>query len=63
MERKYLPGFGVLVPHPPGKPPEPKPPALSHRCKLPPIRKYSVNEQKGIYSDIITTFKFQVKAH
>ncbi|XP_028430624.1 dynein heavy chain 1, axonemal isoform X1 [Perca flavescens] len=59
MERKYLPGFGVLVPHPPGKPPEPKPPALSHRCKLPPIRKFSVNEQKGIYSDIITTFKFQ----
>ncbi|XP_044079595.1 dynein axonemal heavy chain 1 isoform X1 [Siniperca chuatsi] len=59
MEGKYLPGFGVLVPHPPSKPPEPKPPALSHRCKLPPIRKCSANEQKGIYSDIITTFKFQ----
>ncbi|XP_051269985.1 dynein axonemal heavy chain 1 isoform X2 [Dicentrarchus labrax] len=60
MEGKYRPGFGVLVPHHPSKPPDPKPPALSHRCKLPPIRKCSVNEHRGIYStDIITTFKFQ----
>ncbi|XP_074517159.1 dynein axonemal heavy chain 1 [Sebastes fasciatus] len=59
MERKYLPGFGVLVPHPPSKPPEPKPPTLSHWCKLPPIRKCTVNEQKGTYSDIITPSKFQ----
>nr|XP_046240546.1 dynein axonemal heavy chain 1 [Scatophagus argus] len=59
MERKYLPGFGMLVPHPPNKPPDPKPPALTHRCKLPSIRRRSLNEQKGIYSDIITTFKFQ----
>lgn len=63
MEGKVLPGFGVLVPHPPSKPPDPKPPALSHRHKLPPIRTCSVNEQRGIYSDTITTFKFQVKAH
>ncbi|XP_040015424.1 dynein heavy chain 1, axonemal [Xiphias gladius] len=59
MEGKYLPGFGVLVPHPPSKPPEPRPPTLSHRYKLPPIRKYSLNEQKGFYSDVITTSKFQ----
>ncbi|KAI4827733.1 hypothetical protein KUCAC02_031105 [Chaenocephalus aceratus] len=36
MERKYFPDFGVLVPHPPSKPPEPKPPALSHRHRLAP---------------------------
>lgn len=61
MERKYVPSFGLLVPHPPSKPPEPKPPTQSHR--LPPIRKYYMKEQKGIYSDIITTVKFQVKKH
>ncbi|GAA6221830.1 dynein heavy chain 1, axonemal-like [Lates japonicus] len=59
MEGKHLPGFGVLVPHPPRKPPELKPPALSHRHKLPPIRKFSLNEQRGVYSDIVSTFKFQ----
>ncbi|KAI3369512.1 hypothetical protein L3Q82_007723 [Scortum barcoo] len=59
MDGRFLPSFGVLVPHPPSKPPEPKPPALSQRCKLPPIRKRSVNEQRGIYSDIITTFRLQ----
>lgn len=62
MEGKTFPGFGVLVPHPPSKPPDPRPPALSHRCKHPPVRKCSVNQQRGIYSDIITPFKFQVKA-
>ena len=61
MERRNVPGFGVLVPRPPSKPPEPTPPALSHR-KLPPIRKCSAYEQKGVYSDVITTFKFQVKS-
>ena len=61
MEEKHLPGFGVLVPHPPSKPPEPKPPTLSHRYKLPSIRNCPLSEQKGFYSDIITTFKFQVK--
>ncbi|XP_067444208.1 dynein axonemal heavy chain 1 isoform X2 [Thunnus thynnus] len=58
MEGKYLPGFGVLVPHPPSKPPERKPLAASHRHKFPPIRKCCVNEQRGLYSDIITS-KFQ----
>lgn len=62
MEGKYFPGFGVPVPHPPSKPPDPKPPALSDKCKDPPKRTCPVNEQKGIYSDIITTFKLQVKA-
>ncbi|KAF3689531.1 Dynein heavy chain 1 [Channa argus] len=57
MDGKYVPTFGLLVPHPPSKPPEPKPPTRSHR--LPPIRKNSMHEQRGIYSDIITTFKFQ----
>ncbi|XP_026203417.1 dynein heavy chain 1, axonemal [Anabas testudineus] len=57
MEGKYVPSFGVLVPHPPCKPPEPKPPTLSHR--LPPIRKCYMKEQRAIYSDIITAFKFQ----
>ncbi|XP_076603478.1 dynein axonemal heavy chain 1 [Chaetodon auriga] len=59
MEGKIFPGFGVLVPHPPSKPPDPKPPALSDRCKLPPIRKCSVKQQRGIYSDLITPVKFQ----
>lgn len=63
MERNYLPGFGVLVPHPPSKPPDPKPPALSSRCKLPPIRERIENGQRGIYSDVITKFKLQVKVH
>ncbi|XP_054472107.1 dynein axonemal heavy chain 1 [Anoplopoma fimbria] len=57
MERKYLPVFGLPVPNPPSKPR-----ALSHWCKLPPIRKCSVNEQRGIYSEDITTFKFQSSA-
>ncbi|KAM4613811.1 dynein axonemal heavy chain 1 [Polymixia lowei] len=57
MAGKHLPGFGVLVPQPPpNKPPEPKTPVLSHRSKLPPIRKYPVTEQRVVvYSDIITT--------
>ncbi|AWP03287.1 putative dynein heavy chain 1 axonemal [Scophthalmus maximus] len=59
MEGKHLPGFGERVPHPPGKPPEPKPPTLSHRYKLPPIKKCFVKEQPGFYSGVITTFKFQ----
>lgn len=52
MEGKYFPGRGAPVPHPPSKPPDPKSP----------IRACPVNKQKGIYSEIITTFKFQVKA-
>ncbi|XP_071059360.1 dynein axonemal heavy chain 1-like [Pseudochaenichthys georgianus] len=59
MERQYFPDFGVLVPHPPSKPPEPKPPALSHRHRLAPVRTCFVNEQMGIYSDSITKHKFQ----
>lgn len=62
MEGKYLPGLGTLVPHPPVKPPDTKPAALRHRHKLPMIRECAVREQRGIYSDIITTFKFKVKA-
>ncbi|XP_068576471.1 dynein axonemal heavy chain 1 [Cebidichthys violaceus] len=54
MDRECFPGFGVPVPHPPGKPR-----ALSPWCKLPPIRKYIVNKQRGFYSEDITTFKFQ----
>ncbi|KAL7406937.1 hypothetical protein ABVT39_000487 [Epinephelus coioides] len=59
MERKYMPGVGARVPHPPSQPPEPRPPVLSRRCRLPPLRKCLMTEQKGIYSDIITTSKFQ----
>ncbi|XP_049894014.1 dynein axonemal heavy chain 1 [Epinephelus moara] len=59
MERKYMPGVGARVPRPPSQPPEPRPPALSRRCRLPPLRKCLMTEQKGIYSDIITTSKFQ----
>lgn len=63
MEGKHLPGFGVLVPHPPtSKPPNAKPPALSHGRRLSTIRSCSESEQKGIYSDIIAGFTFQVKA-
>ncbi|XP_030276430.1 dynein heavy chain 1, axonemal [Sparus aurata] len=59
MDRKHLPGFGVLGPHPPTKPRDAKSPALSHKFRLPPIRKCYLNEQRGIYSDTITTPKFQ----
>ncbi|KAM9362199.1 LOW QUALITY PROTEIN: dynein axonemal heavy chain 1 [Symphorus nematophorus] len=59
MERKNLPGLSALVPHPPSKPPDAKPPGLRHRCKLLPISTCSVNEQRGIYSDTFTAFKFQ----
>lgn len=62
MDRKHLPGFGVLGPHPPTKPRDAKSPSLSHKFRLPPIRKCYLNEQSGIYSDTITTPKFQVKA-
>uniref|UniRef100_UPI0037E91524 dynein axonemal heavy chain 1 n=1 Tax=Semicossyphus pulcher TaxID=241346 RepID=UPI0037E91524 len=59
MEGRNVPCFGVLVPHPPSKPPEPRPPALSHRGILHPVRKCFVNEQTGLYSDVISTFNFK----
>lgn len=61
MEGKYVPSFGILVPHPPSKSPEPKPPPL--RRRLPPIKKRYVNEQRGIYSDIVTTPSLQVNTY
>ncbi|XP_036957739.1 dynein heavy chain 1, axonemal isoform X2 [Acanthopagrus latus] len=59
MDGKHLPGFGVLGPHPPTRPRDPKSPTLSHKFRLPPIRKCYLSEQRGIYSDIISTPKFQ----
>ncbi|KAK2862487.1 hypothetical protein Q5P01_002020 [Channa striata] len=61
MDGKYVPTFGVLVPDPPREPSERKPPSLNHR--LPPIKKSPLYEQRGIYSDMITTFNFQVHRH
>ncbi|XP_013988847.1 dynein axonemal heavy chain 1 isoform X2 [Salmo salar] len=61
MEAKQVPqnhphGVGVFVPHAPSKLAEHKlPPLQSHRSKLPPVRKYPVIEQKGYYSELITT--------
>ncbi|XP_029005758.1 dynein axonemal heavy chain 1 [Betta splendens] len=55
MDGRNVPSFGLLVPHPPSKPPEPKPSPL----RLPPIRKGSLKEQRGICSDAITTAKLQ----
>lgn len=61
MESKQVPqnhphGVGVFVSHTPSKPAELKlPPLQSHRSKLPPVRKYPVTEQKGYYSELITT--------
>ena len=49
-------GFGtLLVPHPPIKPAESKLPPIQGHTKLPPIRKYPLIEQKGYYSELITT--------
>ncbi|KAJ7998998.1 hypothetical protein DPEC_G00210820 [Dallia pectoralis] len=46
----------VFVPHPHNKHAKQKvPPLQSHRIKLPPVRKYPVIEQKGYYSELITT--------
>ncbi|CAJ1051390.1 LOW QUALITY PROTEIN: dynein heavy chain 1%2C axonemal [Xyrichtys novacula] len=59
MERKNVPVFGVLVPRPPSKPPQPKPPALRHRLILPSVRKCTVNEQRGLFSEPISTLHFQ----
>ncbi|XP_062252615.1 dynein axonemal heavy chain 1 [Platichthys flesus] len=58
MEGKHLPGLGLPVPHPPTKPLESKPPTPRHRRKLPPIGKCSLIEQRGFYSEDISTFKF-----
>uniref|UniRef100_A0AAZ3Q3C2 Dynein heavy chain 1, axonemal n=1 Tax=Oncorhynchus tshawytscha TaxID=74940 RepID=A0AAZ3Q3C2_ONCTS len=61
MESKQVPqnhphGVGVFVSHTPSKPAEQKlPPLQSQRSKLPPVRKYPVIEQKGYYSELITT--------
>ncbi|XP_035245196.1 dynein heavy chain 1, axonemal isoform X1 [Anguilla anguilla] len=49
-------GWGGLVPHPPRKPVERKlTPSCSHRTKLPPIRTYPVIEEKGYYSELLST--------
>lgn len=61
MEGKFLPGFGVLVPRPPTQPPVPTIPVLTRRRKLPPIKTRTMKKHKGAYSDIVTSFKFEVK--
>ncbi|XP_030585284.1 LOW QUALITY PROTEIN: dynein heavy chain 1, axonemal-like [Archocentrus centrarchus] len=57
MDDEGFPGFGV--PHPPRNPPEPKTPTRSQRYKFLPVEKFYMTEHKGIYSDIISTLKFQ----
>ena len=54
MEKK---GFGGRVPHPPSNFPRYKPPPLSPR------RNVSAVKETGIYSEIISPFKFQVRTH
>lgn len=61
MEGKFLPGFGVLVPRPPSHPPVATIPNLTRRRKLPPIKTRTMKKHKGAYSDIVTSFKFEVK--
>ncbi|XP_022600673.1 LOW QUALITY PROTEIN: dynein heavy chain 1, axonemal-like [Seriola dumerili] len=58
MEGKTTPYFGALVPYPPSKPPEPRLPTQSHR-RLHLIRKCSLNEQEGLYSQDIISPGFQ----
>ncbi|KAF7658906.1 hypothetical protein LDENG_00006200 [Lucifuga dentata] len=63
MERNHLPGAGKLMPHPPSKPPELKPPDLRHRCKLSPVINDPVFENTAVFSEIImaaTKSKFQI---
>ncbi|KAM9856968.1 dynein axonemal heavy chain 1 [Aulostomus maculatus] len=45
------------MPHPPSKSPEPKP--LSNRRRICPVRQGFTNIQRGLYSDTITTLRFQ----
>ncbi|XP_071349900.1 dynein axonemal heavy chain 1-like [Trachinotus anak] len=60
MMKKNAHGFGAHVPHPPSKPPEPKPSNLSHRRRrLPLLRESSLNVQEGLYSEIIAPSRFQ----
>ncbi|XP_041639844.1 dynein heavy chain 1, axonemal [Cheilinus undulatus] len=56
MERKNFPCFGILVPQPPSKPPQPKPTTLKHNF---PVRQHPVKDQRGLYSDVISALSFQ----
>ncbi|KAI4880923.1 hypothetical protein NFI96_025448, partial [Prochilodus magdalenae] len=49
-------GAAVFLPHPPGevKPPEDRP-LLCHRNKLPPMGRYPTIEQRGFYSELISS--------
>lgn len=62
MERKSVVSFGPLLPHLPSKPPEPKRLTRSY-VRFPLIRKCSLIEQNGIYSDDIMMPKYQVKTY
>ncbi|XP_029991393.1 dynein heavy chain 1, axonemal [Sphaeramia orbicularis] len=53
MERKVR--LPVLIPAPPSKPTEPKPPAVSHRKKYISSKKYPLYEEEGLYSEVIST--------
>ncbi|KAI1890876.1 hypothetical protein AGOR_G00158120 [Albula goreensis] len=47
---------GGLQPHPPSKPADHKPTLTSsHRTKFPPIRSYPIIEEKGYYSELLST--------
>ncbi|XP_042561680.1 dynein axonemal heavy chain 1-like isoform X2 [Clupea harengus] len=57
LEKQNHPhGFGVSLPRLPSKQLDLKPaPSQSHRNILPPVRTYPLIEQKGFYSELITT--------
>ncbi|XP_041945152.1 dynein heavy chain 1, axonemal isoform X2 [Alosa sapidissima] len=55
-KQSHLHGFGVSLPHLSSKSSEYKhAPSQSQRGRLPPVRKYPLIEQKGFYSELITT--------
>ncbi|XP_019911214.2 dynein heavy chain 1, axonemal [Esox lucius] len=56
VPQNHVHRVAAFVPHPPSKPAEHKlPPLQSNRSKPPRLRKYPVMEQKGYYSELITT--------
>nr|XP_019941835.1 PREDICTED: dynein heavy chain 1, axonemal [Paralichthys olivaceus] len=59
IQDQSLPGLGIPEPHPPREPLESKPSTTSQSCKLPPIRKCSLNVQRAYYSEDISSLKFQ----
>lgn len=58
-ENTGFPGSGV--PHPPRDPPEPKP-STRQKYNVFKVGKGSMRDQRGIFSETISTLKFQVKA-